>query len=234
VRLSSGIETWRAVLRFTEERQLSGLCCKCPSSHQSQCVVCLPSFADGEACNSMIDLCQPSKNEGSPSAEGAISAGRLLSMRYNWRRLKCQRRGLLTQIVWLDTQDPGKVVESDPDGLGFASVADRYQTGAAQALKEQRDAMIEQRERKFERQRDLNLDKEEARWHAAMEQHHMVNRALLFLLLFLWLQITRLALTSDQQQAERERRLAEGSKGSSNHSSVAYDTVTLEYHPSVI
>ena len=44
--------------------------------------------------------------------------------------------------------------------------------------------------------------------------------------------LTRLALQSEHQQEEREKRLAEGSKGSSNHSSVAYDTVTLEYHPS--
>lgn len=34
------------------------------------------------------------------------------------------------------------------------------------------------------------------------------------------------------RQEAREQALAEGSKGSRNHSSVAYDTVTLEYHPS--
>lgn len=103
-------------------------------------------------------------------------------------------------------QDPGKVVEATPDGLGYASAADRYQTGAAQSLKEQRDAVIEFRERKYERARDLNLQKEETRWQTTMEEHF--------------------------RQEAREQALAEGSKGSRNHSSVAYDTVTLEYHPS--
>ena len=35
-----------------------------------------------------------------------------------------------------------------------------------------------------------------------------------------------------RRQEAREQKLAEGSKGSRNHSSVAYDTETLEYHPS--
>ena len=68
-------------------------------------------------------------------------------------------------------QDPGRVVEATPNALGYASVAERYQTGAAQSLKEQRDAMIESRERKFERARDFNLQKEEDRWQATMEEH---------------------------------------------------------------
>jgi hypothetical protein len=63
------------------------------------------------------------------------------------------------------------VVEATPDGLGYASAADRYQTGAAQSLKEQRDAVIEFRERKYERARDLNLQKEETRWQTTMEEH---------------------------------------------------------------
>jgi len=55
-----------------------------------------------------------------------------------------------------------------------ATVSDRYQTGAASHLKEQRDAVIEERERKQERARESNLQKEETRWQAAMQQHHMV------------------------------------------------------------
>ena len=34
--------------------------------------------------------------------------------------------------------------------------------------------MIEERERKQERARESNLQKEETRWQAAMQQHHMV------------------------------------------------------------
>ena len=101
--------------------------------------------------------------------------------------------------------DPGAVVECKPDGLAYASVADRYQTGAAALLKEQRDAVVMERERKWERGRDVNLQREEQRWHGALEEH---------------------------VQAEmRDQRMADGSKGSSNHSSVAYDPITLEYHP---
>lgn len=146
-------------------------------------------------------------------------------------------------------QDPGRVVEATPDGLGYASVAERYQTGAAQSLKDQRDAVIELRERKYERARDLNLQKEETRWQATMDEHFRSD----------WSEIIRSYANGDEKccrlfldqiarlcgsqsrdfgarlscrQEAREQALAEGSKGSRNHSSVAYDTVTLEYHPS--
>ena len=102
-------------------------------------------------------------------------------------------------------QDPGSVVECEPHGLAFASVEDRYQTGAAALLKEQRDAVIMERERKWERGRDVKLQREEQRWQAAQEEHI--------------------------QNEVREQRMADGSKGSSNHQSVAYDPITLEYHP---
>jgi hypothetical protein len=88
-----------------------------------------------------------------------------------------------------------------------AGPADRYQTGAAALLKAQRDAAIEERDRKYERARDRNMDKEEARWQNQM-QHHA-------------------------QAEAREQRLADGSAGSSNHSSVSYDPITLEYYPTM-
>lgn len=86
--------------------------------------------------------------------------------------------------------------------LWQAGPADRYQTGAAALLKQQRDAAIDERDRKYDRARDRNMDKEEARWQNQM-QHHV-------------------------QAEAREQRLADGSTGSSNHSSVSYVAITLE------
>lgn len=101
--------------------------------------------------------------------------------------------------------DPGALVECEPQGLAYASIADRYQTNASALLKEQRDAVVAERERKWDRARDQNLYKEEQRWHSTVQEHFM--------------------------EEAREQRMAEGSKGSHNHLSVAYDPITLEYFP---
>ena len=69
----------------------------------------------------------------------------------------------------------------------------------------QRDAVIEDRERKYDRARLLNLQKEEMRWQNVLEEHLKAEA--------------------------RDQHLADGSKGSANHTSVAYDTISLEYFP---
>ena len=72
-------------------------------------------------------------------------------------------------------------------------------------MKAQRDAVIEDRERKYDRARLLNLQKEEVRWQNVLEEHLKAEA--------------------------RDQHLADGSKGSANHTSVAYDTISLEYYP---
>jgi len=61
-------------------------------------------------------------------------------------------------------QDPGRVTEVSETGLGYAPASARYMTGAASELKAQRDAVIDDRERKYHRARLINLQKEEDRW----------------------------------------------------------------------
>jgi len=102
-------------------------------------------------------------------------------------------------------QDPGRVTEVSETGLGYAPASARYMTGAASELKAQRDAVIDDRERKYHRARLINLQKEEDRWQSVMQKY--------------------------EKEARREERAAESSKGSHNHASVAYDTITLEYFP---
>ena len=65
--------------------------------------------------------------------------------------------------------------------------------------------MIEDRERKYDRARLLNLQKTEMRWQNVLEEHLKAEA--------------------------RDQHLADGSKGSANRTSVAYDTISLEYFP---
>mmetsp|Transcript_34644 Transcript_34644/g.54096 ORF Transcript_34644/g.54096 Transcript_34644/m.54096 type:complete len:214 (-) Transcript_34644:165-806(-) len=103
-------------------------------------------------------------------------------------------------------QDPGQLTELKPGALGFQSDAERFQTGAHIELKRNRDAVIQQRENKYDMKRDQYLTREEDRWQKA----------------------------DDEMIQDAEKRYIQhiGSKGSYNHSSVAYDFVSMEYHDS--
>ncbi|EKX50258.1 hypothetical protein GUITHDRAFT_135420 [Guillardia theta CCMP2712] len=100
--------------------------------------------------------------------------------------------------------DPGPLTENTPGSLGYASRAERFQTDAAAELKKNRDAVVQAREELLSVKRERNLTREENRWKRADEEFN--------------------------EKLERQASMANGAKGSQNHSSIAYDPITLEYH----
>lgn len=101
-------------------------------------------------------------------------------------------------------EDLGAPTEMQAGAVGFLDDADRFHTDTAGEEKAVRDKEIERRESKYEYKRNKYLDREEARWEQ-MEEEHVVEHDKLGL-------------------------MQNSSKGTRNHSSVAYDCVTLEYH----
>jgi len=100
--------------------------------------------------------------------------------------------------------DPGPLTENTPGSLGYASRAERFQTDAAAELKKSRDAVVNAREELLSSKREKNLIREENRWRRVDEEFNV--------------------------KLEKQANLANGAKGSQNHSSIAYDPITLEYH----
>ena len=101
-------------------------------------------------------------------------------------------------------EDVGVVTVPVPEALSFMSDADRFHTDTVGEEKGVRDQIIQRREQKFENKRNTFLDREESRWNQ-MEQERI----------------------NEQRTLET---MQNSSKGTRNHSSVAYDAVTLEYH----
>jgi hypothetical protein len=101
-------------------------------------------------------------------------------------------------------EDLGNPTEMGPGAVGFLSDADRFHTDTAGEEKTCRDREIQRREGMFEMKRNQFLDREENRW-GNMENERTIQ----------------------QQKLECMQNTT---KGTRNHSSVAYDCVTLEYH----
>ena len=101
-------------------------------------------------------------------------------------------------------EDVGVVTVPVPEALSFMSDADRFHTDTVGEEKGVRDQIIQRREQKFENKRNTFLDREESRRNQ-MEQERI----------------------NEQRTLET---MQNSSKGTRNHSSVAYDAVTLEYH----
>ena len=101
-------------------------------------------------------------------------------------------------------EDMGEVTVPQPVAVGFMSDADRFHTDTVGEEKGVRDVALQRREEKFERKRNTFLDREEARWNT-MEREREI-------------------------EGQKLEILQNSSKGTRNHSSVAYDPLTLEYH----
>jgi hypothetical protein len=102
-------------------------------------------------------------------------------------------------------EDIGAPTVPAPTALGFLSDADRFHSDTAGEEKAVRDAQIQRQEMKFENKRSQFLDREEGRWNRVEHQTDLESKKL--------------------------QVMQNSSKGSRNHSSVAYDAITLEYHP---
>jgi hypothetical protein len=101
-------------------------------------------------------------------------------------------------------EDIGAVTEPAVGTVQHMDDANRFHSDTAGEEKSVRDSVIERREQMFDSKRNRFLDREEQRWNQ-MED----GRAL-----------EQLKLGAMQNS----------SKGTRNHSSVAYDCITLEYH----
>ena len=101
-------------------------------------------------------------------------------------------------------EDIGEPTVPTAKAVGFMADAERFHSDTVGEEKGVRDAAIQRRELKFENQRNKFLDREESRWNS-MEQERETEQAKL-------------------------QVLQNSSKGTRNHSSVAYDAITLEYH----
>lgn len=101
-------------------------------------------------------------------------------------------------------EDIGEPTVPTLAAVGFMSDANRFHTDTAGEEKGVRDGNVQRREQKFENKRNQFLDREEGRWNNMEEDREMEQRKL--------------------------EVLQNSSKGTRNHSSVAYDALTLEYH----
>ena len=101
-------------------------------------------------------------------------------------------------------EDMGPPTELQQGAVGFLSDAERFHTDTAGEEKGVRDQMLRRREDKYELKRNRFLDREEGRWNT-MEQER----------------------SQEQTKLEIQQN---SSKGTRNHSGVAYDCITLEYH----
>mmetsp|Transcript_7449 Transcript_7449/g.25418 ORF Transcript_7449/g.25418 Transcript_7449/m.25418 type:complete len:234 (-) Transcript_7449:1563-2264(-) len=102
-------------------------------------------------------------------------------------------------------EDFGPVTEATPGALGYLADVDRFHTDTAGEEKAARERAVHMREEKYERKRNVNLEREDLRWNQ-MEQ-----------------------VRDDQQQ--KLMVMQNSTKGARNHSSVAYDCISLDYHP---
>ena len=100
--------------------------------------------------------------------------------------------------------DIGEPTVPTPKACGFMSDADRFHSDTAGEEKGVRDSAVHPREEKFETRRNQFLDREEGRWDNMEQERSMEQHKL--------------------------QILQNSSKGTRNHSSVAYDAITLEYH----
>uniref|UniRef100_A0A7S0WJ42 Flagellar associated protein n=1 Tax=Hemiselmis tepida TaxID=464990 RepID=A0A7S0WJ42_9CRYP len=100
--------------------------------------------------------------------------------------------------------DLGNPTEMSNGAVGFLADADRFHSDTAGEEKLHRDKNIQRREDMYELKRNQFLDREENRWSSMEGERSM-----------------------EQQKLEIMQNT---SKGTRNHSSVAYDCVTLEYH----
>eukprot|EP00960_Hanusia_phi_P058933 764022-Hanusia_phi.AAC.3 len=120
--------------------------------------------------------------------------------------------------------DPGPLTENTPGSLGYASRAERFQTDAAAELKKSRDAVVNAREELLSSKREKNLIREENRWRRVDEVGVTVEFNV---------KLEKQAnLANGAKVWEREllHDVTERRQGSQNHSSIAYDPITLEYH----
>ena len=101
-------------------------------------------------------------------------------------------------------EDIGEPTVPASNAVGFMSDANRFHSDTAGEEKGVRDAAIQRREEKFENKRNQFLDREEGRWNNMEGEREVEQRKL--------------------------EILQNSSKGTRNHSSVAYDAITLEYH----
>lgn len=101
-------------------------------------------------------------------------------------------------------EDIGEPTVPTTNAVGFMSDADRFHSDTAGEEKGVRDTSIQRREQKFENKRNTFLDREEGRWNN-ME-------------------------TEREMEQQKLQVMQNSSKGTRNHSSVAYDSITLEYH----
>jgi len=115
--------------------------------------------------------------------------------------------------------DPGPLTENTPGSLGYASRAERFQTDAAAELKKSRDAVVNAREELLSSKREKNLIREENRWRRVDEEFNVKLE-----------KQANLANGAKVWERELLHDVTERRQGSQNHSSIAYDPITLEYH----
>ncbi len=101
-------------------------------------------------------------------------------------------------------EDIGNPAEMGPGAVGYLADADRFHSDTAGEEKMVRDREIQRRDEIYERKRNNFLDREENRWSNMEGERTM--------------------------QQKKLEVLQNSTKGTRNHSSVAYDCVTLEYH----
>ena len=101
-------------------------------------------------------------------------------------------------------EDIGNPTEQAKNTLGYLDDTERFHTDTAGDIRAEHDKSIQRREDVFDHKRNVFLGREEERW-AKMENER-------------------------KMQQEKLQIMQNSSKGTMNHSSVAYDAITLEYH----
>jgi hypothetical protein len=101
-------------------------------------------------------------------------------------------------------EDIGPVTEPAYGTVQHMDDSNRFHSDTAGEEKSQRDSVVERREQVYDNKRNRFLDREEGRWNNMEDERGLEQQKL--------------------------GAMQNSSKGTRNHSSVAYDCITLEYH----
>lgn len=101
-------------------------------------------------------------------------------------------------------EDIGNPTEPVKNTLSYLDDTERFHTDTAGDIRADREKIIQKREEMFAQKRNACLTREEERWSKMENERKM--------------------------QQEKLQMMQNSTKGTMNHSSVAYDAITLEYH----